>query len=173
MFVAVILGILTWISTAYLDSKKTIANQKLERERAQGTLILEAIKAGGVGKEKDKQIAANLLFFADIKLIQLDDEHVRILPLKAEGALPSLPITGLPPLGGEKWTDLPIARGLFELTPQSRVRSFGDVAKLVRECATPPDLLKRVYSPGWQPRDAQQVQDEERQTRDAYHDSWH
>jgi len=66
--------------------------RQLERDKQQGTLILEAIKTGGAGAEKEKQTAANLVFLADNGLITtIRQTELEKLRTKAQGAGPSLP----------------------------------------------------------------------------------
>jgi hypothetical protein len=61
-------------------------NTNLERQKQQGTFILEAIKTG-----KEQTTAANLVFLADAGLIKLSKPELAKLREKAGGTLPSLP----------------------------------------------------------------------------------
>lgn len=74
-----------------IETKKQIANEKLERQKLESTLILDAIKTAGTGEEKDKHTAANLLFLSDAGFITLPAEKIDIIKEKAGDTLPSLP----------------------------------------------------------------------------------
>lgn len=84
-----------------IETKKYEANQKLERQKLEGNLILDAIKTAGNGGEKEKQTAANLLFLAESGLITIPDEKLKVIRDKAGDALPSLPDirTAIAPVG--------------------------------------------------------------------------
>jgi hypothetical protein len=66
-------------------------NTSLERQKQQGTLILEAIKTSGLAEQKEQQTAANLVFLADAGLIEISKPELAKLRTKAGGNLPSLP----------------------------------------------------------------------------------
>ena len=87
--VALVGGILGYMGTLISSCQ----NRQLERDKQQGTLILEAIRTGGTGAEKEKQTAANLAFLADNGLITtLKPAKLDELRQKAQGAGPSLPV---------------------------------------------------------------------------------
>jgi hypothetical protein len=68
------------------------ANREIERNRQQGTLILEAIKTNATNqKDKETQVSANLLLLADAGAIRLPEDNLEKLRKRAAGATPSLP----------------------------------------------------------------------------------
>jgi hypothetical protein len=86
--VALVGGVVGYMGTL-ISSCQT---RQLERDKQQGTLILEAIRTVGTGSEKEKQTAANLVFLADNGLITtIRAAELEKLRKKAEGAGPSLP----------------------------------------------------------------------------------
>src|SRR5262245_25145495 len=59
--VAVVAGMLGIVGTFFAARE----NRELERKKQEGTLLLEAIRTGASGKEREQQAAANLVFLAD------------------------------------------------------------------------------------------------------------
>ena len=96
--VAIVAGFIGYIGTLISSSQ----NRQLEREKQEGTLILEAIKTTGTPDEKARQTAANLVFLADAGLItSVKREELEKLREKAQGAGPSLPAPQSAPQGVE------------------------------------------------------------------------
>lgn len=96
---AVIAGIVALFGTVWnayqanrLEDARQKASFQLERQRLEGSLILDAIKTVGIGAEREKQAAANLLFLAEMGLITLPPSKVQPLRDAAANALPSLPV---------------------------------------------------------------------------------
>jgi hypothetical protein len=86
ILVALIGGIIGLLSNFW----SSYQNRALEREKQEGTLILEAIKTG-----QTKQAAANLIFLDNAKLIHLTEEQRKPLVDEAgKNPLPSLPKAG-------------------------------------------------------------------------------
>jgi len=86
--VAIVAGFIGYIGTLI----SSYQNRQLEREKQEGTLILEAIKTTGSADEKSRQTAANLVFLADAGLItSINKSELDKLREKAQGAGPSLP----------------------------------------------------------------------------------
>ncbi len=86
--VAIVAGLIGYFGTLI----SSYQNRQLEREKQEGTLILEAIKTTGTAEEKGKQTAANLIFLADAGLItSISKGELEKLRVKAQGAGPSLP----------------------------------------------------------------------------------
>lgn len=85
--VAVIAGLLGIAGTFFSASE----NRELERKKQEGTLLLEAIRTGANGKEREQQAAANLVFLAEAGLVTLGKEQLGKLRQKAGDATPSLP----------------------------------------------------------------------------------
>jgi hypothetical protein len=56
--VAVVAGLLGIVGTFFSARE----NRELERKKQEGTLVLEAIRTGASGKEREQQAAANLVF---------------------------------------------------------------------------------------------------------------
>src|SRR4051794_30721546 len=63
-----IVGLFGTVINGYLNNKLEVIKQnstaKLERQKQEGVLILEAIKTAGSGGQKEQQTAANLVFLA-------------------------------------------------------------------------------------------------------------
>ena len=96
--VAIIAGLIGYIGTLISSAQ----NRHLEREKQEGTIILEAIKTSGTSAEKEKQTSANLVFLADAGLItSIRKTEVDKLRIKAQGAGPSLPAPQPTPPGVE------------------------------------------------------------------------
>jgi hypothetical protein len=94
--VAVAAGILG-IAGSLLAS---FSNQNLERQKQQGTLILDALHVNATGDARNKLVAANLVFLCDAKLISLSDATIKELREKAGGQLPGFePVSGPATLG--------------------------------------------------------------------------
>jgi hypothetical protein len=87
--VAVVAGFL-----AIIGSLVTLRqNLELERKKQESNLLLEAIRTNATGKDREQQIAANLVFFADdAGLIKIDPERLKKLREQAGSASPSLPL---------------------------------------------------------------------------------
>jgi hypothetical protein len=86
--VAIVAGLIGYVGTLI----SSYQNRQLEREKQEGTLILEAIKTTGTAEEKGRQTAANLVFLADAGLItSINKVELEKLRVKAQGAGPSLP----------------------------------------------------------------------------------
>jgi len=90
--VAVVAGLLGIIGTFFSARE----NRELERKKQEGTLVLEAIRTGASGKEREQQAAANLVFLADAGLVNLTKEQIEKLREKAGDATPSLPVGTTP-----------------------------------------------------------------------------
>src|SRR3954470_2927975 len=88
--VAVVAGFLGIVGTFFSASE----NRELERKKQEGTLVLEAIRTGANGKEREQQAAANLVFLADAGLITLGKEQLSKLRERGGDAIPSLPAPG-------------------------------------------------------------------------------
>jgi hypothetical protein len=88
--VAVVAGLLGIIGTFFSAGE----NRELERKKQEGTLVIEAIRTGASGKEREQQAAANLVFLADAGLVNLGKEQLEKLRQKAGDATPSLPVGG-------------------------------------------------------------------------------
>jgi len=85
---AIVAGLIGYFGTL-ISSHQSL---QLEREKQEAMLILEAIKTTGTAPEKEKQTAANLVFFADAGLIKsIKKDELDKLRVKAQGAGPSLP----------------------------------------------------------------------------------
>jgi hypothetical protein len=85
---AIVAGLIGYFGTL-ISSHQSL---QLEREKQEAMLILEAIKTTGTAPEKEKQTAANLVFFADAGLIKsIKKAELDKLRVKAQGAGPSLP----------------------------------------------------------------------------------
>lgn len=100
---AVIAGMLGLFGTVWngyqsnlIETNKQIANEKLERQKLESTLVLDAIKTAGAGEEKERQTAANLLFLANAGFLTLPPDKLGIIKEKAGDLLPSLPNTRSP-----------------------------------------------------------------------------
>ncbi len=100
---AVIAGILGLFGTVWnsyqsnlIETNKQIANEKLERQKLESSLVLDAIKTAGAGEEKERQTAANLLFLANAGFLTLPPDKLGIIKEKAGDLLPSLPNTRSP-----------------------------------------------------------------------------
>lgn len=81
--------VLTWSLARWEEAGRHDRNLKLEKEKSQGTLILEAMKAG-VGQ--DQQVAANLVLLADAGVLNFAPEALKKLRERAGklgAALPS------------------------------------------------------------------------------------
>lgn len=63
----------------------------IEKSKQESSLILEAIKTGGKGEEKEKETAANLILLIDAGLIGLPKGNIERLREIAGNSLPSLP----------------------------------------------------------------------------------
>jgi hypothetical protein len=85
--VAVVAGLLGIVGTFFSARE----NRELERKKQEGTLVLEAIRTGASGKEREQQAAANLVFLADAGLVNLTKEQTDKLREKAGDSTPSLP----------------------------------------------------------------------------------
>jgi len=85
--VAVVAGILGLIGS-FISLQQ---NRELERKKQEGTVILEAIRTGSTGKERERQVAANLVFFADAGLVSLGSDQLKKLRDRAGDASPALP----------------------------------------------------------------------------------
>ncbi len=85
--VAVVAGSLGILGTLFSARE----NRELERKKQEGTLVLEAIRTGGSGKEREQQAAANLVFFADARLVTLEKSQLDELRKRAGNASPALP----------------------------------------------------------------------------------
>jgi N-acetylmuramoyl-L-alanine amidase len=101
---AVIAGIIGLFGTVWngyqgnrIETAKHAAEERLEKQKLESNLILEAIKTGGQGEEKERQIAANLVFLVDAGLLQLPADKLANLRKLAGDTLPSLPqpVSGL------------------------------------------------------------------------------
>jgi hypothetical protein len=85
---AIIAGLIGYIGTLISSHQ----SRQLEREKQESTLILEVIKTTGTAEERERQTAANLVFFADAGLItSIKSVELEKLRVKAQGAGPSLP----------------------------------------------------------------------------------
>jgi hypothetical protein len=115
--VAVVAGLLGIVGTFFSARE----NRELERKKQEGTLILEAIRTGTGGIEREKQAAANLVFLADAALVNLDKEQLKRLREKAGDATPSLPS------GTTSQPTIP------ESTRQRILKSFDEFAAYFRE----------------------------------------
>ena len=97
--VAIAAGLIGWLSTVYtscearkMEDVRNAASLEIEREKQQGTLILDAIKTTGVGPDKEQRTAANLVFLADAGLIgAIKPAELARLRVLAKDTLPSLP----------------------------------------------------------------------------------
>jgi len=96
--VAIIAGIVgivgTFVTSALnrdLERTKYKGSAELERQKQEGSLIVEAIKTGGATEEKEKLAAANLVFLADAGLVTINEPKLTELRIKAGSAIPSLP----------------------------------------------------------------------------------
>ena len=86
--VAIVAGFIGYVGTLI----SSYQNRQLEREKQEGTLILEAIKTTGTTEEKGKQTAANLVFLADAGLItSIKKIELEKLRAQSQGVVPSLP----------------------------------------------------------------------------------
>ena len=85
--VAVVAGLLGIIGTLIGAAE----NRELERKKQEGTLLLEAIRTGTVGKEREQQAAANIVFLADAGLVALGKDQIDKMRERAGDATPSLP----------------------------------------------------------------------------------
>ncbi len=86
VFAAVLAGVIG-IGSTFLSGYQT---REIERQKQEGTILLEAIKTTDTGTNKEQQTAANLVFFADAGLVNIPKEKLETLRTKADGALPSL-----------------------------------------------------------------------------------
>lgn len=85
--VAVVAGLLGIIGSLLSSSQ----NRELERKKQEGTLVLESIRTGSTGKEREKQAAANLVFLADAGLLTLGEVQLKTLRDRAGDTAPGLP----------------------------------------------------------------------------------
>ncbi len=76
--------------TLALEEIKQRSLEKLEKDKLQGALILDAMRTGEKA-DKSKQAAANLLLLADAKLITLDESTLGKLRQRAGDVGPGLP----------------------------------------------------------------------------------
>jgi hypothetical protein len=76
-----------------IESSKQAATERIERQKFEANLILDAIKTGGTGTDREAQIAANLTFLAEAGLINLTKEKIAELKTKSRNQLPSLPLS--------------------------------------------------------------------------------
>jgi hypothetical protein len=96
---AIVAGLLGYLGTLIsgcqgrdLEREKHRATLEAERQKQEGTLILDAIKTAGTAAEKEKRTAANLVFLADAGLItSIPKEELEKLRSKAGDTGPSLP----------------------------------------------------------------------------------
>jgi hypothetical protein len=99
---AILAGLIGYAGTLYSnwhdnqqEKERQVATLNLERQKQEGTLILEAIKTGGTAEERERLTAANLVFLADAQLItSIKPETLEKLRAKAGSAVPSLPAAG-------------------------------------------------------------------------------
>jgi hypothetical protein len=90
---AIVAGFLGYLGTL-LSSYQTL---QLEKQKQEAGLILEAIKTSGTAADKERQTAANLVFFSDAGLItSIRPTEIEKLRAKAKGAGPSLPAPNAP-----------------------------------------------------------------------------
>jgi len=97
--VAILAGLIGYGGTVvsnFLSRQNELDKQgvelRLAREKQEATLILEVIKTTGSAEEREKQTAANLVFFADAGLItSIKKAELEKLRGKAQGAGPALP----------------------------------------------------------------------------------
>jgi hypothetical protein len=89
IILAIVAGFIGYAGTFFSGQQ----NISLEREKQEATLILEAIKTSGNAADKERQTAANLVFFADAGLIKsIRKAELDKLRVKAQNAIPSLPV---------------------------------------------------------------------------------
>ncbi len=70
-------------------------NSQIERKKQEGTLLLEAIRTGGSVRDREQQVAANLVFLIDAGLASsISKEQADKLRQKAGDATPALPPAG-------------------------------------------------------------------------------
>lgn len=84
---AIIAGLLGLFGTVWNGYQ----GNRIERQKLESSLILDAIKTSGTGEDKEKQTAANLKFLADAGLIWLSQDKYEVIKAKAGDRLPSLP----------------------------------------------------------------------------------
>lgn len=99
---AIVAGLIGYIgtlistyATRLVEDNRQIALEKLEQEKQEGTLILEAIKTPGTGDDKDKRTAANLVLLVDAGLItKIKPPELDRLREKAQGTVAGLAAAG-------------------------------------------------------------------------------
>jgi hypothetical protein len=85
--VAVVAGIIGIAGSLF----SSYASRETERKKQEGTVILEAIRTNATGEDREKQVAANLVFFADAGLVTLGADQLKKLRDRAGDVSPSLP----------------------------------------------------------------------------------
>ena len=85
---AIVAGLVGYIGTLISSSQ----NRRLERDKQEGLLVLEALKTQGSLSEREKQAAANLVFFAEAGLISINNAQLKTLRTKSQGAGPALSV---------------------------------------------------------------------------------
>lgn len=103
LVLAIVAGFVGYVGTLV----SSYFNLRVEREKQESNLLLEAIKTTGTPAEKEKQTAANLVFFADAGLIKsLKPAKLAELRVIAQGAGPSLPAPAGVEFGSSVTSDL-------------------------------------------------------------------
>jgi hypothetical protein len=150
--VAIVAGLVGYVGTLISNYQ----NRQLERDKQEGTLILEAIKTAGTSEEKEKLTAANLVFLADAGLItSIKKEALDKLRAKAGSAVPSLPAAQ--PLDFKRSSSL---TSELQSKLQSAVAGYESY------------LAKIGYDPG-QAKDRITVEVDEQNSENAYFDTAH
>ena len=92
--IAACVSIITAVTTWFLDRSKEQLRQteaeRLEQKKLEGSLILDALKAGE-GPQKESRVAANLWLLADAELIPLKGEPLDRIKKRAGQTGPGLP----------------------------------------------------------------------------------
>jgi hypothetical protein len=160
---AVLAGILGLIGTCY----GTWESRRLERQKQEGTVILEAIRTAGSATEKDRLTAKNLVFLADAGLISSipGDRLKKLREQAGPDPVPSLP-TSAPVIGeqpGDNFRGLERAAAKLSVA-DVKLETFGDLHALIASL-TPDAAMKAHQPPISHDADSDRVVEERRTVR--------
>jgi hypothetical protein len=114
---------------------------KIERQKQEEILIIDAIKTFVAGQNKEQETAANLVFLKEAGLITIDKDTFDKLKKKAGEKLPSLPASGYNP--GP--FDMRVQKGIFT-GKIGRIKFINNSTKSVSLNLFHPDAPSNFFS---------------------------